>query len=124
MDDFIILHHDKQQLLAWQREIIGFLQAWLALNLNNKTSIFPVTQGIDFLGYRTWGHKRLLRKSSAKRMVRRLKRLKWLYQRGKTTLARVKQSVRSWVAHCDYCDSWRVRRRILGDAVFTKPEGL
>ena len=52
------------------------------------------------------------------------KRLKWLYQRGKTTLARVKQSVRSWVAHCDYCDSWRVRRRILGDAVFTKPEGL
>ena len=41
-----------------------------------------------------------------------------------TALARVKQSVRSWVAHCDYCDSWRVRRRILGDAVFTKPEGL
>jgi len=124
MDDFIILHHDKQQLLAWQREIIVFLQDRLALNLNNKTSIFPVSQGIDFLGYRTWAHKRLLRKSSAKRMVRRLKRLKWLYQRGKTTLARVKQSVRSWVAHCDYCDSWRVRRRILGDAVFAKQERL
>lgn len=118
MDDFIILHHDKRQLLAWQREIVAFLHDRLALSLNNKTSIFPASQGIDFLGYRTWAHKRLLRKSSAKRMVRRLKKLQWLFGQGKASLARVTDSVRSWVAHCDYCDSWKVRQRILGGACF------
>lgn len=119
MDDFIILHHDKQQLLIWQREIVAFLQDRLALSLNNKTSIFPASQGIDFLGYRTWTNKRLLRKSSAKRMVARLKRLKRLFEKGVVNLARVNDSVRSWVAHCDYCNSWRVRRRILGSVIFT-----
>lgn len=118
MDDFIILHHDKRQLLAWQREIVTFLHDRLALSLNNKTSIFPASQGIDFLGYRTWAHKRLLRKSSAKRMVRRLKKLQWLFGQGKASLARVTDSVRSWVAHCDYCDSWKVRQRILGGVCF------
>lgn len=119
MDDFIILHQDKRQLLLWQHEIVTFLHDRLVLMLNNKTSIFPASQGIDFLGYRTWTHKRLLRKSSAKRMVRRLKALQYLFARRKVDLHRVNNSVRSWVAHCSYCDSWRVRRRILGAVFFT-----
>jgi hypothetical protein len=120
MDDFIILHHDKKQLLEWQYKIEAFLVDHLALKLNHKTSIFPISHGIDFLGYRTFAYKRLLRKSSAKRMVTRLRHAKWLYRLGKMKLSRINDSVRSWIAHCDYCNSWRVRQRILSSSTFIK----
>lgn len=121
MDDFVILHHDKRQLLDWQRKIAAFVQSNLALKLNNKTGVFPASQGIDFLGYRTWLDRRLLRKSSSRRMVKRLKKLRALFATGKVNLKRVASSVTSWLAHCDYCSSWRVRARVLRAAVFVKP---
>ena len=123
MDDTLILHPDKRQLLAWQREIEHFLGSRLLLRPNNKTSIFPVAQGIDFLGYRTWLTGRLLRKSSAKRMISRLRYLARKYREGKVAISDVTQSVRSWVAHAVSADSWPFRARVLGSVVFSRPGG-
>jgi len=119
MDDFVILHHDKTVLWDWLREIETLFVVRLKLRLNSKTSIFPVAQGIDFLGYRIWQDRRLLRKSSSRRMVRRLKKLQALFAAGKVSLGRISASIRSWVAHCDHCDSWRVKGRVMRGAVFT-----
>lgn len=119
MDDTVILHTDKRQLLAWKNEIDGFLRSHLLLATNSKTAVFPVMQGIDFLGYRTWPNgRRLLRKSSARRMVQRLKALRALFVDGKVGLDKVSASVRSWIAHCNFCESWRVRARVLRGATF------
>jgi len=51
-DDLIILHQDKRQLENWMAEIGAFLKEILDLALNiNKTSIRPISNGIDYLGY-------------------------------------------------------------------------
>ena len=50
-DDFILLHQDKRYLHTIAEEIESFLDYKLDLKLS-KNDIFPVTQGIDFLGYR------------------------------------------------------------------------
>lgn len=53
MDDFIIIHEDKEYLKYCLKEIRKYLFYNLELNLNeNKTRIDNIKNGIDFLGYR------------------------------------------------------------------------
>ncbi|PJA89066.1 MAG: hypothetical protein CO138_02405 [Candidatus Moranbacteria bacterium CG_4_9_14_3_um_filter_33_15] len=52
MDDLLLLHSDKNQLLKWRREISEFLTKKLLLTLHPKKQILqPVNHGINFLGY-------------------------------------------------------------------------
>ncbi len=120
MDDFIILHPDKIRLHDMLRKIGVFLEDRLSLNLNKKTSIFPASQGIDFLGYRIWEGYRLLRKASARRMIRRMRWMQKAYKFGIITHTTIGMRIRSWVAHCGHCNSWRIRKRIMSGAVFVK----
>ncbi|MDD5519040.1 MAG: reverse transcriptase domain-containing protein [Candidatus Omnitrophica bacterium] len=52
VDDFVILHRDKEQLDAWRKEIGQLLKNRLNLSLHpGKQVIRPVSNGVDFLGY-------------------------------------------------------------------------
>ncbi len=73
-DDFCLFHNDKKHLARLASEIETFLADTLALKLS-KNSVFPVTQGVDFLGYRHFPTHILLRKSTTTRIRRRLRRL-------------------------------------------------
>lgn len=52
MDDIIILSDSKEQLHMWKTEIQKFVETTLRLSLNQKTCIRPISQGIEFVGYR------------------------------------------------------------------------
>lgn len=122
MDDFIILNGNKRQLWAVLDEIKGFLSFYLNLELNGKTGIFPIKQGIDFLGYRIWPTHRLISKSSKKRMKRKMKAFRKKYKEGKVSLDRVNASIQSWLGHCKHADSYSLREAVLGDFFLTKSE--
>lgn len=47
MDDFILLHHDREYIESARIEI-GKKLSKLGLELNKKTNIFPLSQGIVF----------------------------------------------------------------------------
>ena len=51
MDDFILLHQDKNYLLDCLREIKSIFHNDLLLELNSKTQIFPVKNGVKYLGW-------------------------------------------------------------------------
>ncbi len=51
VDDFVLVHHDREQLATWQREIEQFLADRLQLRLKADIRLRPLTDGIDFLGY-------------------------------------------------------------------------
>lgn len=76
MDDVIILCNSKAQLHEWKVKINNFLNTELELNLNEKTCIRPIGQGIEFVGYRIWPYKTCLRKSTTLRMKRSLKEIR------------------------------------------------
>ena len=120
MDDWIILSPDKRYLWNILKQTKNFLQENLFLELNNKTSIFPVSQGIDFLGYRIWATHRLLRKSSKKRMERKLKIYQELYNKKKIDLKDIRASLMSWLGHTAHCNSYNLRRKILGKFILEK----
>lgn len=51
VDDFVLLHENKEQLLCWQQQMAAFLQQRLALSLKPGSILVPLRQGADFLGY-------------------------------------------------------------------------
>ena len=70
MDDIIVLAPDKTILHRWKNEIEVFLRDELKLSLNDKTSIRPVRQGVEFVGVRIWATHKKLRKSTVRRIKR------------------------------------------------------
>lgn len=87
MDDFILIHKDKNYLRYCLKEIDKMCKEKLKVELNAKTQIGKVKNGIDFLGFRlilteTGKVIKKLRGSSKRRIKRHLKNLKKLEEKG------------------------------------------
>lgn len=115
MDDVIILHQDKDQLHEWKRIIDTFLKEKLQLDLNEKTCIRPITLGVEFCGYKIWNTHIKLRKSTALKMKRNLKKLQKEYEAGEVTVEEAKQTISSYLGILKHCDSYSLKRTIFGE---------
>lgn len=119
MDDIIILSDDKEGLNRYRREFSDFLGDTLRLRLNNRTAIRPVSQGIEFVGYRIWPSHVRLRKSTSLRMKRRLKALQERYREHEVDLDTVRSSVMSYKALMKHCDCRALEKKIFSGFVLT-----
>ncbi len=86
MDDFVLLHHDKQILTTILSEIRKTV-AEMGLTLNDKTQIFPLKNGFTYLGFRFIVTKsgkvvRMVKKKTKKRLRWRVRLLKKAYLDG------------------------------------------
>lgn len=103
-DDFVIFSNDKSELHALAGEIKDFLGSKLLLRLS-KCEVFPVTQGIDFLGYRHFPQGYILvRKSTAKRVKKRMSVVLHELESGRLTVERATAKVAStegWLKHAN-----------------------
>ena len=111
---------DKAYLHNVRRQMEEFLADRLALRTNNKTQIRPTRQGVEWVGFRVWPSHVLMRKSSAKRMKRRLKALQRQYAKGYIGYQEVNQSVQSYMGILMHCDSGPLREKVLGNLVFER----
>ncbi|MEX0877358.1 MAG: reverse transcriptase/maturase family protein [Candidatus Spechtbacterales bacterium] len=113
MDDFLIPHKDKKHLHETKDKIQEFLSKNLELEFNpKKADVFPLKNGIDFLGYRIYGTHRLLRKSTVKRFVKRTRAYKKQMGNGKMPEERYIASIQSWNAYAEKGNSWRLREKL------------
>ena len=115
MDDFFLIHEDKAYLQYCRAEIEKHVAA-LGLSLNNKTNIYPLRNGIDFLGFHTYLTEtgaviRKVRRRSKNNMKRKLKKMRGLVERGKITTATVEQSYKSWRGHASKGNCYHLIRR-------------
>lgn len=104
MDDIIILHKDKNQLQRWKIEIEYFIKEKLGLDLNKKTCIRPLSQGVDFVGCKIWHSHVKLRKNTALRIRRQWRGVEKKYTNGQVTKEyynSVKQSFLGLLKHID-----------------------
>lgn len=51
VDDFVIVHQSREQLIEWRERITAFLDARLRLSLKTDQKLKPLASGTDFLGY-------------------------------------------------------------------------
>lgn len=75
-DDFVILSENREWLVSLLPRIETFLEERLALTLHpNKVSIATSASGTDFLGWIHFPDHRVLRTSTKRRMLRRIKNM-------------------------------------------------
>lgn len=103
MDDFLLIHPDRGYLERCLIDITAYLAA-IGLELNKKTHIFPVSQGIVFLKWRfhltdTGKVVRRMSQKSINRERRKLKKLKVLLDGGRITMQDVENNYQSWKAN-------------------------
>ena len=110
MDDFILLHRDKEYLHKCKKRIVRFLGK-IKLEISpKKTNIFPITQSIKFLGFGFKLHstgkvtKRIL-PSNLKVEKRKLRKLAQRVVDGKMTLEKFEECYQSWRAFVKKTDS-------------------
>lgn len=105
MDDFYLIHEDKAYLQYCRGEVEQYV-ARLGLRMNKKTNIFPLRNGIDFLGFHTYLTEsgkiiRKVRRSSKCNAQRKLKKQRGLLDREKISLSDIEQSYGSWRSHAE-----------------------
>lgn len=117
MDDFILIHHDKEYLKFCKGEIEKHLSNQRLKLSQRKTQIHPLKQGIKFLGFTF--HltetrkvvKRLSKENIAKRR-RKLKKLKGLVGKGVLTKEHVDECYQSWKAHAEKGNTYNVIKQM------------
>lgn len=80
MDDFILVHEDKEYLRQCKKEIEARLFA-LGLQLNDKTALYPLRQGVKLLQWRfiVTDTGAIIRKMGKKKQGKQRRKLKKLY---------------------------------------------
>ncbi|MDU2585511.1 MAG: RNA-directed DNA polymerase, partial [Anaerococcus prevotii] len=116
MDDFYLVHEDKEYLKYCLKEIEKHLDG-IGLELNQKTQIFPLRHGIDFLGFHTYLTEtgkviRKLRKCSKDKMRKKIRKHKKLQAKGLANPKEIELSYKSWAAHASHGNCYNLIKRM------------
>jgi len=98
-DDFLLFGNDKKKLHDMRSNIQSFVGDKLKLCLS-KSDVFPVGRGVDYLGYRHFRDYVLVRKSTARRIMRKIRKMPELLESGKLAPAYCRSflaSVSGWL---------------------------
>ena len=112
MDDISIIVATKEEAQETLRKIRDFIIRHLDLELNEKTQIYPLAQGLNTLGFKIHATYLEVRKSSKEAMKRRIKAMGRKHQEGKMTEKEVQQSVSAWLGHARHSNSYNLCRKI------------
>lgn len=116
MDDWYVICPDKATAVEALR-LARLEFAKLGLELNDKTNIFPLQNGIDFCGFHTYLTRTgqvvsKLRYSSIKRMKRRIRLWEKQYAAGEVSREKIMESFTAWEAHAKHGNTKQLRREM------------
>lgn len=125
MDDCILIHEDKEYLKHCLNRMTGVIEDDLLLEFNDKTQIFPIKNGVDFLGFHfyltdTGKVIRKLKQASKKRYKKRMKKLKNDYNSGKIELEDVKKVFPGFNGHLSRGHTYRLKKSVLKEFVLKR----
>lgn len=117
MDDFVLIHNDKEYLKQCQKDISEKLQA-IGLQLNNKTTLYPLLQGVKILQWRfvITDSGRIIRKMDKKKQSKQRRKLKKLYAKersGEYAPGTTRSSLYSWLSNADRGDTYYMQQKML-----------
>lgn len=116
LDDFVILHESKTELIRIKKHLNDFVEKELLLTLHpDKSKIYPLHKGISFLGFRMFYHCRLPDKSNVRNLERRLMIQKTYLEQGTITREKIEESLKGWMEYARHGDTYHLRYLIESD---------
>ena len=117
MDDLVLIHPDKLYLKYCLKEITKMAKDQLKLEFNEKTQIFPISQGVDYMGFRfylsdTGKIIRKLRTSSKRKFKKKMKSFMKKYYNGEMTFLDIDRSVQSYNGHMMHGHTFKLRKHV------------
>ncbi|MTI73313.1 MAG: RNA-directed DNA polymerase [Stenotrophomonas sp.] len=118
VDDFVLFHHDRAQLQAWQQRIEAFLAERLSLRLKDEQKLRQLTDGLDFLGYVIHPTHMLARRRVVGHLQQALAEWEGQHVHGNQLRATSKElrllcnRLASFAGHLRHASSHRLMRRI------------
>lgn len=122
MDDMVLLLPDKKELNRLRLQIEDYLNNVLHLDLNSKTTINKVSNGITFVGLQIHTHWRKMRRKSLKKMKARIRYMAKLYADGLVDLETVNNTMQSYYGMMKHCNSYGLRRWIEENVIFQRKD--
>jgi RNA-directed DNA polymerase len=120
VDDLLLFSHSKKELWAWKQAIVDFLPG-LRLTLHKRSStVYPVTNGIPFLGFVTYPIHRLLKRRNGIAFARRFRAQLRQLSGGALDYADVAASVQGWLAHAAHGDTYGLRRALVSEQLIPR----
>ncbi|MBL8389712.1 MAG: hypothetical protein JNK17_15975 [Hydrogenophaga sp.] len=121
VDDFLLFSDNKKQLWQWKAAIREKLNA-LRLSMHEASStVYPVKNGIPWLGVRLLPQGVKLKTRNARAFSARLRDMQAAIAAGQMPLKEATWRINGWVAHAKQADSWALRRAIFEQALFIPP---
>ena len=112
MDDFYLIHHDKEYL----KYCLGIINEYLAsldLTLNGKTQIFPFKNGVKYLGFHTYITNngkvvRKLKNQNKRNKQKKYTKMAKLVASGKLPIEKFNASYQAWKNHISHGNCYRL----------------
>jgi hypothetical protein len=113
------LFSDDRDFLRRARGSIEERLARLRLRIHPvKSQLFETRSGASFAGFRVLPDRLRVRAGNLRRARRRLRLLRRRYRDGEIGLGKLTECVRSWIAHLEHGDTWRLREGVFAAIAF------
>jgi hypothetical protein len=112
VDDLALFSNSKRQLYVWKQAVMAFL-ATLRLTVHEpQAQVIACDNGIPWLGFVVYPTHRKLKARNVVKFTQRFERNIAAYERGEITFAELDASVKGWVNHVRYADTWGLRGHV------------
>lgn len=121
VDDFAVFANSREELEECRRRIQEFLLGFRLRLHPIKTQIHRTRIGASFVGFQVLPDRVRIRSENLRRARRRLRQYRRLFATGGLSAQEVGHRVRSWVAHLEHGDTYRLREQLF--SAFTLVRG-
>lgn len=110
VDDFVIFHKSEKQLELWKREINFFLKDKLRIELHpDKSRVINLSRGVDFVGFRNFYFRRLLRKRNIGNIIRKIQ----LFNQKEISYEKFIEIFQGWKAYADWSNNHKLVNNLI-----------
>ena len=112
--DILLYSNDKKYLHRLKENIEEYLATNLDLEIKENWQVFPSrVRGIDFVGYRHFGDYILLRKSTAERFKKKMRKIKKKLDNGGELTYSEWCSINSYKGWIKWCNGYNLMRKYI-----------
>jgi len=114
VDDFVIMCDSKKELEMFDEKINTFLKERLDIALHpEKTRIYTVKEGGEFLGLRIFYHHKLLKRCNIRKFKNKLSGIVYNFNKKETDYDTIYDLLEGWIAYSKTANTYALRNNLL-----------